>query len=209
MEKPKVKPRLEKAAKKNSGKDTPETRPVGRPSSFKPEYMEQMGGLATMLAKLRRLGANDAEVGYFACSNMDGDDLISVCVPLMKMDRTGVFAHRKLIVCARRKASNNPSKRITNATRARIWASVKGKADGGAFSRMKFTRDELIAHLCALFSDGMTMENYGEWHIDHIKPCAAFNMEVESEFNDCWALSNLQPLWAGDNIRKGAKYGTS
>jgi len=48
----------------------------------------------------------------------------------------------------------------------------------------------------------MTRNNYGEWHIDHIIPCAAFNMSNEIDQRICFHYTNLQPLWAVDNIRK-------
>jgi 5-methylcytosine-specific restriction endonuclease McrA len=51
----------------------------------------------------------------------------------------------------------------------------------------------------------MTWENYGiYWHIDHIKPLSWFNLETE--FKDAWALSNLQPLEATKNLSKGNRY---
>jgi hypothetical protein len=51
----------------------------------------------------------------------------------------------------------------------------------------------------------MSWENRSEWHIDHRRPVSSFNfLSVDDpEFLECWALSNLQPLWAADNIRKG------
>lgn len=52
----------------------------------------------------------------------------------------------------------------------------------------------------------MSWENYGEWHIDHIKPCAVFNLDLRSEQIACFRWSNLQPLWGADNQRKGAKW---
>ena len=53
----------------------------------------------------------------------------------------------------------------------------------------------------------MTWDNYGKWHIDHIVPISVFNYtKTEHEdFKRCWALGNLRPLWAFDNISKGAK----
>jgi hypothetical protein len=44
-----------------------------------------------------------------------------------------------------------------------------------------------------------------EWHIDHIKPCSSFNLEEPHEQMTCFHWSNLQPLWAKDNLRKGAR----
>lgn len=75
-------------------------------------------------------------------------------------------------------------------------------------SFVNFTLEKLIAHLESLFQDGMTWDNQDNWHIDHIKPISLFNFESvnDSEFKECWSLDNLQPLWAGDNLRKSNKY---
>ena len=56
------------------------------------------------------------------------------------------------------------------------------------------------------FVSGMSWENYGKWHIDHIKPCASFNLLEEDEQKKCFHYTNLQPLWAKDNLKKGGKY---
>jgi len=52
----------------------------------------------------------------------------------------------------------------------------------------------------------MTWENHGEWHIDHIKPCSLFNLLNEDEQKKCFHYTNLQPLWASENLSKGCKY---
>lgn len=71
--------------------------------------------------------------------------------------------------------------------------------------------DKLRTHLEVQFSDGMNWSNYGKsvnnsvkyaWHIDHIIPCAAFDMNNEIHQKACFHYKNLQPLWADDNIRK-------
>jgi len=68
------------------------------------------------------------------------------------------------------------------------------------------TVTELWKHLEKQFQPGMTRENYGEWHVDHIKPCALFDLTRDEEQAICFHYTNLQPLWAVDNIRKGKKY---
>jgi hypothetical protein len=67
------------------------------------------------------------------------------------------------------------------------------------------TRENLISHLEAQFLLGMTWENYGRhgWHIDHIKPCAFFDLSDINQAKECFNYQNLQPLWALDNHRKG------
>lgn len=70
-----------------------------------------------------------------------------------------------------------------------------------------YTLEELKQHLESLFQEGMTWNNHGRWHIDHIRPISSFNLTDNKceDFKECWTLENLQPLWAEDNIRKGNK----
>ncbi len=65
--------------------------------------------------------------------------------------------------------------------------------------------DELIAYIAKVFKPGMSWENHGEWHIDHIVPCAAFDLRDPDQQRTCFHYSNLQPLWAKDNLTKQAK----
>jgi len=68
------------------------------------------------------------------------------------------------------------------------------------------TVEELKRYLSNKFVDNMSFENYGKWHIDHIIPCASFDFSKPEEQAKCFHYTNLQPLWAIDNIKKGAKY---
>ena len=65
--------------------------------------------------------------------------------------------------------------------------------------------DYLLFHLQSQFTKGMNWDNYGKWHIDHIKPCCKFDLSKESEQKKCFNYKNLQPLWAEDNLAKSAK----
>ena len=66
---------------------------------------------------------------------------------------------------------------------------------------------ELQKHIESKFDDKMTWANYGKygWHIDHIKPCASFDLKDINQQKECFHYSNLQPLWATDNHRKGSR----
>ncbi len=64
----------------------------------------------------------------------------------------------------------------------------------------------VMGYLEAKFTEGMTWENHGTWHIDHIKPCCSFDLTKEEEQRKCFHYSNLQPLWAEDNLKKGGKF---
>jgi hypothetical protein len=67
------------------------------------------------------------------------------------------------------------------------------------------TIPELKQQLEKQFKIGMSWSNHGNWHIDHIKPCASFDLTKESEQRKCFHYSNLQPLWAKENSIKGKK----
>ena len=75
------------------------------------------------------------------------------------------------------------------------------------FVLLGYNVEQLKRHLEKQFQTGMTWDNYGEWHIDHVIPIAAFNYSSteDIDFKRCWALENLQPLWANENLTKHAK----
>ena len=60
-------------------------------------------------------------------------------------------------------------------------------------------------HIESKFVEGMSWDNHGEWHIDHIKPCSSFDLSTYEGQKMCFHYTNLQPLWAKDNMSKGAK----
>jgi len=66
--------------------------------------------------------------------------------------------------------------------------------------KLGYTLEEFKSHFESLFLDGMSWDNHGEWHIDHIIPVSKFPKDRILELN---ALENLQPLWASDNLKKG------
>lgn len=108
----------------------------------------------------------------------------------------------------RRRRAANPSLRLHERMGALVRLSLRdGKAGRSWESLVGYTRADLMAHLESLFTEGMTWDNAGQWHIDHVIPRAAFAFATPSDpgFRACWALSNLQPLWAADNLRKAAR----
>ena len=61
-------------------------------------------------------------------------------------------------------------------------------------------------YLASKFTEGMSWENHGAWHIDHRRPCCSFDLTNPEEQKKCFHYTNLQPLWAKDNLEKGGKY---
>ena len=90
--------------------------------------------------------------------------------------------------------------------RSRIWAACvakKYRKPKSTIAILGATVDEVRAHLEAQFREGMSWENYGKWHIDHIIPLASAK-DLDEIVRLCH-YTNLQPLWAEENLRKGAK----
>jgi hypothetical protein len=99
------------------------------------------------------------------------------------------------------------------AINARMSAGIKNSLGNGKNGRsweslVGYTVADLMAHLEAKFLPGMSWDNRGEWHIDHRRPLTSFSFQTpdDPQFREAWALSNLQPLWAGDNLRKGGRW---
>ena len=108
-----------------------------------------------------------------------------------------------------RKASDPLYKLISNF-RTAIYQVLKEsnvEKNGHYFDILGYTPEELINHLEKQFTEGMTWENYGEFHVDHKLPISSFNIKEigDEEFMKCWCLDNLQPMWGEENIRKSNK----
>lgn len=89
-----------------------------------------------------------------------------------------------------------------------IRNSIKnGHKSSYVFNCTGYTIDELKVNLERQFTKKMTWDKFlkGEIHIDHIIPISKFDMENQDDVKACWALSNIRPMWAKDNIAKGAK----
>jgi len=111
----------------------------------------------------------------------------------------------------REKLKNDVKFRLNNRIRARIHEVLKKKGKRKALSTLKYLGvpnfDFLKKYLESKFKPGMNWKNntvHG-WHIDHIVPCASFDFNEVEQQKKCWHYTNLQPLWAIDNMKKGSK----
>lgn len=93
--------------------------------------------------------------------------------------------------------------------RGRILKAINKQYGSKAYSSIELlgcSIQEVRDHLEKQFIDGMSWDNHGihGWHIDHIKPCASFDLTDPEQQKKCFHYTNLQPLWAFDNLSKGA-----
>ncbi len=117
---------------------------------------------------------------------------------------------------------NNPIYNITQKLRSRF--SIALRQQGVTRKRRSSTRDLLgisfdkfQTYIESLWLPGMTWENHGhyvrdgvsQWHIDHIKPCAAFDLTDPEQQKICFHYTNMQPMWALDNFSKNSRWNGS
>mgnify|MGYP001594831613 CR=1 FL=1 len=124
--------------------------------------------------------------------------------------------HRKNKDKIRERIKSNPQRKIARKLRARIREAMKrkfirtcssGYKSGSAVGDLGCSISELKFYLESKFQDGMTWENYSlyGWHIDHIIPLAYFDLTDREQFLKACHYTNLQPLWAVDNLKKSHK----
>ena len=93
---------------------------------------------------------------------------------------------------------SEPKLRLVKNIRTALWSVLSEKnikKSNSTFLILGYTQDDLINHLENLFTENMSWDNYGEWHVDHIIPVSEFNFTeyTDYEFKKCWELNNLRP----------------
>lgn len=113
---------------------------------------------------------------------------------------------KKRLEYQKRKMKEDPKFAMSRRLRNRLYYALQKKSwkKNTKFAEyIGCTLDELKDHIAGLFQPGMTWENMGEWHIDHKIPLNSAN--TEEELYKLCHYTNLQPLWAKDNLKKGYK----
>jgi hypothetical protein len=109
----------------------------------------------------------------------------------------------------RLRRQNDPVFRMICALRHRVNMSLQGQGRSSTMDLLGIDIKGLRAYLQSLFLEGMSWVNYGEWHVDHIVSIKHFkdnyDMSDPAIQRRCFHYTNLQPLWAIDNMSKGAK----
>lgn len=118
---------------------------------------------------------------------------------------------RYTLMWQRKEFKKNPSFKLLTRLRIRIYSLLKNTRHRKIQSTLNLlgcSADDLKKHLESKFEPGMSWGNYNlhGWHVDHIIPCAKFDLTKEEDLRRCFHYSNLQPMWATENWSKGARY---
>lgn len=101
---------------------------------------------------------------------------------------------------------NNPNYMLSEKLRSRIRNALRGNPRSSDIqSLLGCSYSEFREYIQSKFEEGMAWHNFGEWHIDHIRPCCSFNLSDPLEQAKCFHYTNMQPLWAKDNLQKHKK----
>lgn len=104
------------------------------------------------------------------------------------------------------KYRTNVQHKLAVTHRNRLNKCIKFKRDFKSSDLLGITISQFKLYLESKFLEGMTWDNHGEWHIDHIIPLVKFDLTKEEDCRKAFHYTNTQPLWAIDNLRKN-KYG--
>ena len=124
--------------------------------------------------------------------------------------RKANLEERRAVQRAYNKAYNQrPEVRLRRTLRTRLKKALKGsRAAGTTLELLGCSIEQLRAHLEAQFKPGMNWDNWTRdgWHIDHVRPLASFDLADPEQQRAACHYSNLQPLWAIDNLAKGGRF---
>jgi hypothetical protein len=101
----------------------------------------------------------------------------------------------------RKRYVNNPHLYAWRGMLNSVIRRIGGKKESKTFDILGYSAEDLKKHLEKLFTEGMSWDNWGKWHIDHKIPVSSFSNTDDPKIIN--SLDNLQPMWASDNIKKG------
>ncbi|MEZ5778522.1 MAG: hypothetical protein R3E44_09180 [Paracoccaceae bacterium] len=97
---------------------------------------------------------------------------------------------------------------ISGRIRAALTAAKQDRKATRTVELLGCSAAEFMAYLEARFVEGMTWDNQGtEWHVDHVRPLASFDLADPAQQREAFHYTNCQPLWARDNLSKGSLHG--
>ena len=115
----------------------------------------------------------------------------------------------KQVQRTRERLKVDPYFRMVHNLRSRVRGAIKNNKKSNSTAKLTgCPLPDLRNHIASQFQTGMTWNNYGQWEIDHKRPCASFDLSTPEQQRECFHFTNLQPLWKADNRAKSDSYQT-
>jgi len=130
------------------------------------------------------------------------------CLTMWRKNNRKQLTEKQLIYERNRRATD-PAFKLERTLRNRLYHAFKNQKVDKKCRTKELTGCDisfLKGYLEAKFTEGMSWENHGDWHVDHIRPCCSYDLTLEEEQKKCFHYTNLQPLWAEENLSKGGAY---
>ncbi len=151
--------------------------------------------------RYRKLHSDDISVKKRAYKERNREHITAHDSAYRRAHRAEINAHK------RHRTKSDVLFRLSNNLRKRVSNALNGRTKSApTLALLGCSVDMCRAHLERQFTDGMTWDNRTEWHVDHIRPVASYDLSDPRQQRACFHYSNLQPLWARDNLSKGARY---
>ena len=146
-------------------------------------------------------------IGFAKCKRIF-DGYNNMCKDCVHSHKQKPDIKNKFNEYMKNKRQNDPYYKISNSLRCRIRSAISnGYKSKSTQELVGCSIDFLKSYLEDKFQDGMDWGNYGKWHIDHVRPCSSFDLTDTKQQEQCFHYTNLQPLWATENLQKGSKWG--
>jgi hypothetical protein len=180
---------------------------------YKPEYTRKQKTIPHKIVggvecKRCRVCKEWKDLSKFSKSSDRWDGLDKDCKECLSRDRVAKKEKRRTYIrdWTNNKYATDVNYRIKSSIQARIRGAIKNNYKAASTAELVGCSIEYLKYYLEFqFKDGMSWGNYGEWHIDHRIPCAAFDLSDPEQQKICFHYTNLQPLWMLDNVRKGDK----
>lgn len=123
-----------------------------------------------------------------------------------RLHRDWIIKNYERLKQAQKRYRAKPYVRMVNSLRKRTREFIKRGGNKQSASKLiSCDRKQLMDWIESKFNKGMSWSNYGEWHVDHKLPCASFDLRDSEQQRRCFHFTNLQPMWAKENINKSDK----
>lgn len=161
----------------------------------------------------------DKDLSFYRINRKSSDNFTHICVDCLPKNN---WTREKQQISEKKYRLNNPEKikekfkKYSSSINYRIRQSIHSRLVELLFKDKISKKNKTFTYIgCDInyfkkwlecqFVDGMTWNNYGEWHLDHVKPCSSYNLTNETEIKECFNWKNYQPLWKKDNMSKSNK----